>query len=116
MLYFTAFGARSHSDSLVVSLSKAPISAPERDSAIARMNRQVPDGFDISSLVSQIPETKPALRMLNRDDEGTLWLLSREADGDVLHSFDERVRRARRHVIVGGSVDSWMFVTRSGRV
>ncbi len=66
-------------------IAPMPVSAAERDSAIAEIESRGPTGLDFS----RIPSTKPAIHRLTVDDQNRLWVRRDRAEGGIVFDIIE---------------------------
>jgi hypothetical protein len=81
-------GANDTTAQTSVTLAPVPITKVERDSAIARAQKQVAQYATNTFDASKIPNAKPAIASLTVDDDGRLWVQHAERFGEASVTFD----------------------------
>jgi hypothetical protein len=71
-----------------VTLAPIPVPKAERDSAIARISRQVATYATTDFDPAKVPSQKPPIFLLTVDDDGRLWVQHAERFGDRSVTFD----------------------------
>lgn len=81
-------GATEPTRTLVATVSAEPVTAAERDSAIASVERFKEQVGDAPTDYSLIPPVKAVVEGISMDDAGRVWVRARTADGFRLVGFD----------------------------
>ena len=81
-------GANDTTALTTVTLAPIQVAKAERDSVIARVEKQIAQYATNTFDASKIPAAKPAIALLTVDDDGRLWVQHAERFGDRSVTFD----------------------------
>ncbi len=86
--YFFPFGDTLARDSVKSLANPMPVTGEERAVEVARLDSFALRAGGPSPDFDQIPDVKPVLTSLDRDERGRLWMTVRDSAGDAMHVFD----------------------------